>query len=92
MDFREVFYGGYVDCYQFFWKSFEGWILVVRFVCRDFLKKYYVKYKDFILLYFFINKNGIYFVGYFVVFCNCEFEKIMFWSYFGLMYCKVLVL
>ena len=90
MDPREALYGGRVDCYQLFWKSFEGRILAARPACRDLLKKYHVKYKDFTSLYPFINKTGIYPVGHPVVLRNREFEKTTPWSYFGLMHCKVL--
>ena len=90
MDPREALFGGRVDCYQLFWKSFKGGILAAFPDVTNRLQTRHVKYKDFTSLYPFINKNGVYPVGHPVVLRNREFIRTTPWPYYGLMHCKVL--
>ena len=67
VDPREALFGGRVDCYQLFWKSFKAGICAA---CPDViqrLQKHHIKYKDFISLYPYINKNGTCPVGHAVI-------------------------
>lgn len=90
LDPREALFGGRVDCYQLFWKSFKGRILAARPDCIEMLKKSHLKYKDFTSLYPYINKNGDYPVAHPVILRNRDFVKTTPWPYYRLMHCKVL--
>ena len=89
MDPREALFGGRVDCYQLFWKSFKAGILAAFPNVIQRLRKHHIKYKDFTSLYPYINKHGTYLVGHPVIMRNRDFLKKPPWPYYGLMHCKI---
>ena len=90
LDPTEALFGGRVDCYQMFFKSFEGSKLAANPNVKGLLKKCCARYVDVTLLYPFVNKTCTYLMGHPVIKRNVDFVETLPLPYYGLMHCLAL--